>query len=142
MASVPANKFVADTHVWISFFYGNRLEKILLKCIEKNILFVSCNEQLKEFTSVYHYPAIKEKKLLPQPIDIYDELINNAAEFFEPQKRFALLFDYKDNYLVDLANQTGSKLITNDRGFRILKKLSHPKVESISLKEFYALLEL
>jgi len=52
------------------------------------------------------------------------------------------LFDYKDNYLVDLANQTGSKLITNDKGFRILKKLSHPKVESISLMEFYALLEL
>ena len=71
-----------------------------------------------------------------------NDLIANAADLFEPQKRFALLFDYKDNYLVDLANQTGSTLITDDKGFRILKKLSHLKVETISLNKFYKLIEL
>lgn len=140
MISEPANKFVLDTHVWISFFFRNRLEKILEHCITRNILIVSCEEQVKEFSAVYHYPKIKVKNMLSLPLDVYGDLIYNAADFFEPQKRFALLFDYKDNYIVDLAHQTQSTLITNDHGFGMLKKLSRPKVEVITLKEFYELI--
>lgn len=142
MTSAPANKFVADTHVWISFFFRSRLEKILEQCVKKNFVFTSCEEQLKEFSAVYHYPEIKKNNLLSLPIDVYQDLIHDATDFFEPQKRFALLFDYKDNYLVDLAYQTHSTLISDDHGFRILKKLSRPKVEVITLKKFYSLIEI
>lgn len=107
----------------------------------KNIQFISCIEQLKEFETVYHYPEIKKKKLLPLPLKLYLDFLKNAADFYEPQKRFALLFDYKDNYLVDLSHQTNSKLISDDKGFRLLKKISRPKVEIISLKKFYSMIE-
>lgn len=141
MISGMENDFVADTHIWISFFYRNRMEEILQKCISKNINFRSCAEQLKEFSSVYRYPLVKKKKLLPLTLKVYQDLITNATDFFEPQKRFSLLTDYKDNYLIDLAHQTGSILISDDKGFLPMKKLAHPKVEIISLKKFYSLLE-
>lgn len=140
MASAQVNKFAPDTHVWISFFHRSRLEKILQQCITQSFVLVSCEEQVKEFSAVYHYPKIKDRKMLSLPLGIYQDLIHNAADFFEPQKRFALLFDYKDNYLVDLAYQTQSTLITDDHGFRMLKKISRPKVKVITLKEFYELL--
>ncbi len=141
MISEMGNSFVADTHIWISFFYRNRLEEILQKCLTKNIYFKSCNEQLKEFSAVYHYPQIKDKKLLPLSLKIYTDLLINATDSYEPQKRFSLLHDYKDNYLIDLAHQTNSTLISDDKGFRTIKKLSSPKVKIISLKKFYSLIE-
>ena len=75
--------------------------------------------------------------MLPHKTEKYVEAILNISEIFEPQPRYRLLNDYKDNYLVDIAHQTRSVLVTNDKGFDILKKLRSPKVEIIKLGEFY-----
>jgi putative PIN family toxin of toxin-antitoxin system len=129
-------KIVLDTHCWLSFFYRNRFEKIAQAIVDNNIFTYTCNEQIKEFRDILNKYE-KVKKMLPLNENIYIEAINNLCVSFEPQKRYALLPDYKDNYLIDLAHQTKSILVTNDKHFNITKKLKSPHIITISLQQFY-----
>ncbi len=75
--------------------------------------------------------------MLPYKTDKYVEAIKSITENFEHEKRYRLLNYYKDNFLVDMAHQTRSVLVTNDKGFNILKKLRSPKIVIIPLGKFY-----
>jgi putative PIN family toxin of toxin-antitoxin system len=129
-------KIVLDTHGWISLFYRGKLEKAIQVISDKHIVLISCNEQLKEFKDV-HIKTPKISKMLTLSPDYYIRAIQSICEFFEAEKRFRLLPDYKDNYLVDLAHQTKSTLVSNDKDFRTLKKLRSPKITIITMREFY-----
>ena len=98
-------------------------------------MLVSCEEQLKEFN---HISTSKEQviKMLPSKPEDYLPFIRLITQFSRTQKRFSLLADYKDNYLVDLAWQTQSILVSDDKGFMPLNKLKQPKVRVISKKIF------
>ena len=80
--------------------------------------------------------------MLPLETDTYTAILKETADFFEPQKRYALLPDYKDNYLIDLAHQTKAMLVTNDSHFTIARKLQRPAVKIITVQEFYKLVQL
>jgi predicted nucleic acid-binding protein len=70
-------------------------------------------------------------------IEEYIVFIDAICEIYESQKRFSLLTDYKDNCLVDLAWQSKSALISDDRHFAPLKRLDKPKVSLYSKTHFY-----
>ncbi|MFN8345992.1 MAG: putative toxin-antitoxin system toxin component, PIN family [Spirosomataceae bacterium] len=62
--------------------------------------------------------------------------------FFEPYYHWQLIEeDPDDNKFVDLAVSAGvDYLITNDRDFKILKKVDFPKINVLNLDEFKAIL--
>jgi len=130
------NSFVLDTHVWVSIFHRNKTEELLDALIENGITLVSTTEQEKELLHILHdYPEVKE--LLPGNPKDYAALLTSITQSFSSQKRFALLTDYRDNYLVDLAHQSQSVLVSDDSTFKPLKLMKRPKVKLISKKEFY-----
>ena len=135
---MAGNKFVIDTHIWISIFHRNRNEKLIDSLQEKDIIIVSCDEQCKELLDVIHRPKLED--LVTKSPDEYIAFIDAISEIYESQKRFALLMDYKDNYLVDLAWQSQSTLVSDDRHFSPLKRIQRPKVKVYSKAQFYKLL--
>jgi putative PIN family toxin of toxin-antitoxin system len=132
------SKYVLDTHVWISIFHGGKNEFLLDALLNNSITLISTAEQEKEFLHVLHYPAVQE--LLPGKPEGYRAFLKSISIHFPSKKRFALLADYKDNYLVDLAWQSNSILVSDDRGFKSLKLMQRPKITVISKREFYKLL--
>jgi putative PIN family toxin of toxin-antitoxin system len=134
------SRFVFDTNSWVSLFYRDKYLKLVAILENNEIEIFSCRENFSEFRDVHSkHPGIR--KLLPSGIEKYTAAIDEICEFYEPQKRYALLNDYKDNYLIDLAHQTKSVLVTNDRHFDSAKKLRRPKVKIITIQEFYKLME-
>jgi putative PIN family toxin of toxin-antitoxin system len=130
------SRFVFDTNSWVSLFYGDKYLKLLTLLEDGEIEIFSCHENFSEFRDIHSkHPVIRQ--LLPLKIEKYTAAIDEICEFYEPQKRYALLNDYTDNYLSDLAHQTKSILVTNDRHFDPAKKLRRPKVKIITIQEFY-----
>jgi putative PIN family toxin of toxin-antitoxin system len=134
-------RFVLDCNVWISIFLQHRNSKLIDCIIEQNLTLIYCDILLKEFQDV-HTKNSKINKRLHFNITDYVSFISDVAEYFEPLNRVVLLNDYKDNYLVDLAHQSQSILVTNDKGFDFYKKMKRPKIEIIKAGEFYALINL
>lgn len=71
----------------------------------------------------------------------YITFIDAISEIYESQKRFSLLTDYKDNYLVDLAWQSKAILVSDDKHFSPLRRLTRPKVKLYSKTQFYKFLK-
>lgn len=130
------SRYVMDTHVWVSFFFRNRFRKILQKINSEGGIIYTCSEQLNEFASI-HTGNSKIAKMLPLKTRVYTQAMQLSCTDYPVQKRYSLLMDYKDNYLVDLANQTNSILVTDDKGFLLLKKFKRPKISILSLQNFY-----
>lgn len=128
--------FVLDCNVWVSIFYRNKLAKVLSAVYANGNTIVSCEEQLKEFADI-HTKYEKIAKMIPLKTKDCLQLIEEASDIFYPSKRFALIEDYKDNYLVDLAHQSNSTLVSNDKDFEPLRKLKRPHVKVLTIKEFY-----
>ncbi len=135
------NKFVFDTNIWISLLHRKRNDWIYEQSILNELYLFTCIEQLKEFQDV-HQKYLKVRKLLPEPTMDYVAFIMLVCDTKNVENRYQLLVDYKDNYLVDLAHQTKSTLVTNDKGFDLLKSFKTPPIAVISIKEFYKKFDL
>lgn len=131
---------VIDTHGWVSIFHKKKFGWFLDKIILHNFIIYTTGEQLKEFEDI-HTKHERITQMLPRKTEVYIEAITETCSYFETQKRYRLNTDYKDNYLVDLANQSKSVLVSNDKGFNSLRKLRSPKITLIAMDEFYKLLE-
>lgn len=129
-------RFVIDTNGWVSLFHKRVIEDFIDCIIENDITIFSCNELISEFKDIHaKHPVIQQ--MLPNKTNAYVQVMLHLTETFEPKKRVRFLNDYKDNYLADLAYQTKSVLVTNDKGFAIIKKLASTKIEIITLGQFY-----
>jgi putative PIN family toxin of toxin-antitoxin system len=133
------NRVVLDTHVWVSIFHKNREEDLIDAIPSKKLLLITCEEQLKEFL---HIAATKEelKSMLSSKPRTYVQFIRSITQICHTEKRFSLLFDHKDNYLVDLCWQAHCILVSDDVGFRPLRKMQRPKVKVIGKRDFYELI--
>jgi putative PIN family toxin of toxin-antitoxin system len=127
---------VIDTHCWVSIFHKKKLGWLLDKIILHNLVIYTTSEQLKEFADIHHKHE-HIANMLPRKTEVYAEAIMETCAYYETQKRYRLGPDYKDNYLIDLALQTKSVLVSNDKGFRILRKFHLPHVKLITMNEFY-----
>lgn len=100
---------------------------------------VTTSEQEKKPLHIIHdYEEVSE--LLPNKPEEYTRFLFSITESFPSRKQFALLTDYKDNYLVDLAHQSQSTLVSDDKSFKPLKLMQRPKVKVISKKAFYKII--
>jgi putative PIN family toxin of toxin-antitoxin system len=134
-------KFVLDVNAWVSVFYRDKHLKLIKLIEEEEIDIFTSEENISEFADV-HAKHKKIAKLLPLHTSVYVEAMEEICEMYLPQKRYALLPDYKDNYLVDLAHQTRAILVTDDKHFKIAKTLKSPKITIVGLGRFYEMLNL
>lgn len=131
---------VIDTHGWVSIFHKKKLGWFLDKIILHNLIIYTTAEQLKEFEDIHHKHE-HVARMLPRKAKVYIEAMMETCTCYEIQKRYRLSPDYKDNFLVDLAHQTKSVLVSNDKGFHILHKFRSPRIKLITMDEFYSQLE-
>jgi putative PIN family toxin of toxin-antitoxin system len=134
-------RFVLDVNSWVSVFYRDRHPYLIKLIEEEEIAIFTSMENISEFADI-HTKHKKIAKLLPLHTSVYVETMEEIGKVFAAQKRYALLPDYKDNYLIDLSHQTRAILVTNDKHFRVAKKLRSPQITIISLQEFYQMLNL
>jgi len=132
-------KFVLDVNSWVSVFYGDKYIDIIKLIEEENIKIFTTIENISEFADI-HSKHKKIATLLPLHTSVYVEAIEKMSKMFDVQKRYVLLPDHKDNYLIDRAHQTRSILVTNGKHFKIARKLRSPEINIISLSEFYQML--
>jgi putative PIN family toxin of toxin-antitoxin system len=134
-------KFVLDVSAWVSVFYSDKHLHLIALIEEEEIELFTSEENISEFADV-HIKHKKVARLLPLHTSVYVEAMEEMCAVFAAHKRYALLPDYKDNYLVDLAHQTHAILVTNDKHFKVAKKLNSPKLSIIFIQEFYKMLDL
>lgn len=124
---------VLDTNVWISFIIKARLEELVELVVEHEIILLTSPELVDELTRVLSRP--KFARYLDLPVADYLDFHQNLAQVFPTQTRFSQSPDPKDNFLFDLAIQSGSLLIvTGDKRLLDISPIDGVKV--ISLSEF------
>ena len=134
-------KFVLDVSSWVSVFYRDKHLNLIRLIEEEDICIFTNEENISEFADI-HTKHKKIARLLPLHTSVYVETIEEMSRMVAVQKRYSLLRDYKDNYLVDLAHQTKAILVTNDKHFKIIRELKSPPVTILNLQEFYNMLDL
>ena len=102
-----------------------------------NTLCIS-NEIIEEYTEILH-------RFFGQPFAeavIMAIIKSPYVEYVSPQYRFNLIqADPDDNKFVDCAIVANARyIVTNDRHYDVLRQISFPVVDVISLKDFLALL--
>ena len=133
-------KIVLDTNVLLgSLRRGSVLRPIWDAFLRGDFTLVVSNEILNE------YQEIIERQTRPE---IGSNVINAILERPNVQKqaiyyRFDLLTaDPDDNKFVDCALASNAHfLVSDDRHFRVLKTLDHPKINLLTADEFLILLE-
>lgn len=108
--------------VWLSLFDGS------------HILCVS-NEILEEYHEIL-------QRLISTKVanDIINAVLYNPCTvFITPYFHFNIIkSDPDDNKFVDCAIAAGAKyIVTNDKHFNVLKNISFPKVDTITLIDFF-----
>lgn len=121
----------------ISIFHTNRNEQLIDVLQNRDITIISCNEQCKELLDVIHRPELQG--IVTRPPEQYIAFVDAVSEMYDSQKRFSLLTDYKDNFLVDLAWQSRSVLVSDDKHFALLKRIQKPRVKVSSKAQLYKL---
>ena len=103
-------KFVIDTSVYINFSRYNKVHR-LITAIAKNNLYVYVNRQLITELEKNIPLILKDAVVNPQ---IIIETIKLATFYFETVETFKGCPDPKDDFLFDLALQTGSEVIVSE----------------------------
>ena len=130
-----------DVNSWVSVFYRDKHSHLIKLIEEEDIDVITSEENISEFADI-HAKHKRIAKLLPLHTSVYVQAMEEMSTMFAPQKRYALLPGYKDNYLIDLAHQTKATLVTDDKHFKSAQKLKSPKVTIIGLTEFYQMIGL
>ena len=94
---------VLDVNVWISIFLSRKFETIEVIVFDNSFTIFSSAELLSELRRVLGYKKFKWEK----PIDSYVQLVKNFTTYFPTLPVFKDCRDTKDNYLFDLAIQSG-----------------------------------
>ena len=131
-------RFVFDINAWVSVFYRDKYIHLIQLIEEEQIVIYTNEENISEFADI-HTKHKKIKQLLPLHTAVYVEAMEEMCKLITVQKRYALLPDYKDNYLIDLAHQTRSALVTNDKHFKVAEKFKAPPVAIITIQDFYSM---
>ena len=105
-------KFVLDVSSWVSVFYRDKHLNLIRLIEEEDICIFTNEENISEFADI-HTKHKKIARLLPLHTSVYVETIEEMSRMVAVQKRYSLLLDYKDNYLVDLAHQTKAILVVD-----------------------------
>lgn len=132
--------FVIDTNVWVMALpTRSPYHKILQKLMQGKFRLAVSQEILLE------YEEIVAKKLSPTTATIFLKLLNNLPDVELVQTFFQwnlIPDDPDDNKFVDVAIAAGaSLLVSQDRHFRVLRKIPFPKITVAEVDDFLVLLD-
>jgi uncharacterized protein len=132
-------KIVLDTNVLlVSISQKSKLHIIFKSLVQGDYILCVSTDILAE------YAEIVERHLGTQTSNSVLNVIENLpnVEFVTSYYRFNLLNDPDDNKFVDVAVAAGADyIVTNDSDFKVLSKVSFPKVNVISSDIFKTSLE-
>ena len=124
---------VFDVNIWISIFIKQKYEFIEMLIFDYNITLCRSNELTSELVSVLSRKKIK--KYFELDIIEYIAYYEKYSLLFLTKPVFADCIDPNDNYLFDLANQSGAKyLVTGDK--IVLQTKTIFPLEVISFSDF------
>ena len=132
-------KVVIDTNVLLAIIpRKSKYHYILEKLINKEFEILLSNEILLEY-----YEVISKKTNQEIADNITNLLLSLRSSILITPYYFWTLIenDATDNKFADCAITGGADfIVTEDHHFNILKKISFPKIEVISLEKFYTIL--
>jgi len=107
-------KVVFDVNIFVSYIIKDRMNEIFDMVFDKNIQLYSNDDMRSELEEVLSRP--KFEKYLSAPTEYYIDFFNKVTVAYSTVPAFNKCADPKDNYLFDLAYQTGSKyLVSGDK---------------------------
>lgn len=128
-------KIVLDTNCLIQVLPQRSRYHLVWQSFEKgdNVLCVS-NEIIEEYIKILQRLTDEETAEL-----VISTLLNSPfVAFTNPYFKFNLITtDPDDNKFIDCAIASGAKyLVSNDNHYKVLHKISYPKVDLVTLDEF------
>ena len=127
------NSFVLDVNIWISLFLKNEYKNLTKWITIEDIVLYCSDIMTTELISVIHRPHIV--KFLKLPTYEYIKFYNQATTLFKTTPVFTDCSDPDDNYLFDLAEQSGADyLVTGDK--KVLATETKFPLKVITLSKF------
>jgi putative PIN family toxin of toxin-antitoxin system len=107
-----SDRFVLDNNIWISYFISNNQQRILEIIDFYEIAIFSCDELIKEFTTVLKYKKLKKFNVnILKATKLLREITTHFTITY-PIKNY-IPDDADDNYIIALALQTNSGFVTS-----------------------------
>jgi uncharacterized protein len=139
------NRFVLDTNIWVSYFITNNFQRIINIIDFYEIAVFSCDELIKEFTSVLKYEHLQKYGVnIPKAVKLLKEITTHFTITY-PIKNY-IPEDKNDNYVIALALQTSSGFVTSGDSHILSQKENletrYPKLKIINKNEFESMFPL
>jgi uncharacterized protein len=132
-------KVVIDTNIFVmSFSRRSVYHDVFKSIVDGRYTLVVSHEILLEYEEILAVKyGIEATKFF---LDLLEELPN--VEYVHRFYHFHLLKDADDDKFIDVAFQSNAKyLVSEDGGFKILKRVKFPKINLIRIHEFMEILK-
>ena len=121
-------KAIFDTHVWISFLIGKRLQSVNELIASKEIQIVVAENIFEELKDVTSRPKIK-KYFSKEKVEDLIELLRIVGLSYKIKPKHLFKLDPKDSYLLDLIDKSNANyLVTGDKELLALAKFKTAKI--------------
>lgn len=127
-----AKKIILDTNIWVSYIIGRRLDEISRLILDNNLTVFICQELEDELEEVLRRD--KFTKLIHFEPGVYIQFIKKLTHSVRIFKEFDECADKKDNYLFDLAAQSGTEYFVT--GDKMLLKYKIDNLKMLSFQQF------
>jgi uncharacterized protein len=132
-------KVVIDTNIFVmSFSRRSVYHEVFKAVVDGHYTLVVSHEILLEYEEILTQKyGIEATKFF---LDLLEELPN--VEYVHRFYHFHILKDADDDKFIDVAFQSNAKyLVSEDGGFKILKRTKFPKINLIRIHEFMEILK-
>ena len=132
-----ANKTVFDTNIWVSYFIKGKFSELVDFVFNSDVEFHRSKELTTELREVLSRK--KFQKYLSLPLEKYISFYEKLSVLYTIRKEFSGCRDPKDNFLFDLAIQSGADfLVSGDKDVRDTKIEAPLQVVTLtSFKELF-----
>jgi len=95
-------RVVVDTNIWISYLFGNALDRLDEWLVSGDVQVVTSAEQLEELLSVIARPKVRTR-VSPAAIEEMLYLQARLTHVVQPRERITACRDPKDNFILEIA---------------------------------------
>jgi len=134
---MKGSKVILDTNIWVSFFIMAKLPQLESLVRDNELQVLTCHKLMHEIVTVIKRD--KFKKYLKKSFETYINMHLDLSKFIRIELRFEGSPDPDDNFLFDLALQSGADyLVTGDKKLLAMENVEN--VQAISLRKFEEML--
>ena len=131
MPAKTKHKIVIDTNLWISFLLTTDYSKIDSLFSNETIILLFSEELIDEFVEVAQRPKFRKYFSLDDLENLLVK-VRTKAEFISVTSIVDICWDTKDNFLLALAQDKATHLITGDNDLLVLQKIGKTKIITIT----------